>query len=254
MVGNDHLGAAAELAQAILRRLGGFDLDIDGMRAAADRQLEDRELLLDAAVEFAVILVAAAGGQDDAFGKLLEKAGDRLRAFARVVQEVQAEFQEQFARLGLAPGVLQQGWNVWHAERNADAGKRPRLRHRKKTPQNNTGVASGLSAADYRGARPEAATTWRRRGVGAASIRRGWRRWRWWRCGNSRAPAVPALRPASATPEAWMPVSSGRCFRSSCRSGRVYPREPWRRNRLRRARSSVHAMIFSSSVRARFPG
>ena len=73
-------------------------------------------------------------------GKLLEKPGDRLRAFAGVIEEIQAEFQEHFAGLGLAPGVFQHGWNVRQAEGNADAGKRPRLRHREKTPQNNTGV------------------------------------------------------------------------------------------------------------------
>src|SRR5581483_681162 len=93
---------------------------------------ENGELLLDAAVEFAVVLVAAAGRQDHAVRKLLEKRGDRLRPFTGVIQKIQTEFEEAFAGLGLAPGVLEQGWDVWHAERNAEAGEWRRLGHRKK--------------------------------------------------------------------------------------------------------------------------
>ena len=121
--------------------LSGFDLDIDGMGAAVDGAVKDGELLLDAPVEFSVVLVAAAGRDQDAVGELLEEPGDRLGALAGLVEEVQAEFQELFARFRFAAGVLQERTDVWHAQRNTDAGKRPRLRHfKKKTTQNNTGA------------------------------------------------------------------------------------------------------------------
>jgi hypothetical protein len=71
MVGDDHLGAAPKLIDTIRGGFGGFDLDVDGMCAAADRNLENRELFLDAAVEFAVILMAAARCENEAFRKLL---------------------------------------------------------------------------------------------------------------------------------------------------------------------------------------
>src|ERR1043165_9034218 len=96
MVGNDHLGAAAELVDAFGRGLGRFDLDIDGVSAAADGKLEDRELLLDTAVELAVILMAPARGDDETLGKLLEEAGDRLGPFARMIEKIDAEFEEDF--------------------------------------------------------------------------------------------------------------------------------------------------------------
>ena len=45
------------------------------------------------------------------------------------VQVIQTEFQEDLAGLGFAPGVLEQGWNVWQAQRDAYAGERSGLRH-----------------------------------------------------------------------------------------------------------------------------
>ena len=74
VVRNDDLRPSAELAQPVLRNLGGFDLHVDGMGAVAHRQVEDGELFFDAAVEFAVVLMAPAGGQQDAIGELFQKA------------------------------------------------------------------------------------------------------------------------------------------------------------------------------------
>ncbi len=96
---------------------------------ASHRQVQNRQLLFDAAVEFAVVLVAAAGGQNNAVGELLQEAADRVRPLARMVQEIQAEFQENLAGLGLAPGVVEQCWNIRQAQRDADARERPGLRH-----------------------------------------------------------------------------------------------------------------------------
>ena len=52
-------------------------------------------------------------------------AGLPPRPCIGVVQVVQAEFKEDLAGLGFPPGMFQQGWNVWQAQRDADAGERP---------------------------------------------------------------------------------------------------------------------------------
>ena len=107
MIRDDNVGAAAELAQTVLRRLGGFDFDIDGVRAIAHGQIQHGKLLLDTAVKPAVVLVAPAGGQEGAIRVLCE----------------------HLAGLGFAAGVLDQGWNVRQAQRDAYPGERPGLRH-----------------------------------------------------------------------------------------------------------------------------
>jgi len=76
-----------------------------------------------------MVLVAAAGGQDHAIGKLLEERANGLSAEARVIEEVQAEFEERLASLGLMTGVVEEGWNVWKTQRDAYARERPDLRH-----------------------------------------------------------------------------------------------------------------------------
>ena len=67
-----------------------------------------RKLFFDAAVELAVVLVAAAGGQEDAVRVLFEELRNGLRALAGTAQVVQAKFKEDLAGLGFAPGVLEQ--------------------------------------------------------------------------------------------------------------------------------------------------
>ena len=86
VIRDDDLGAAAELVQAVLGDLGGLDLDIDGVRAVAHREIQNGKLLLDAAVESAVVLVPAAGGQQNAVGELLQELRDSLRAFAGILR------------------------------------------------------------------------------------------------------------------------------------------------------------------------
>ena len=100
-----------------------------GMSAVAHRQIEDGELLFNTAVEFSVVLVAPAGGEHRAIGKLLQKPGDDLSALGRIGKEIQAELQESLARLGFATRVIQQGRDVRQAQRDANARERPGLRH-----------------------------------------------------------------------------------------------------------------------------
>ena len=54
----------AQRLQAVGGIFGAFDLDVHGLRAGIDGGFQDADLLFDAAVEFAVVLVAPAGGQD----------------------------------------------------------------------------------------------------------------------------------------------------------------------------------------------
>ena len=66
------------------------------------------KLFLDTAVELAVILVPAAGGQQRCSPGNCSRNAAIASAPLRDGQEIQAEFKEQFARFGFAPGVLKQ--------------------------------------------------------------------------------------------------------------------------------------------------
>jgi hypothetical protein len=70
------------------------------------RQVQDRQLVLDAAVELAMILMAAAGGHDHGVRKFIQEAADRAGPLARPFQVVQAEFQERFTSRDLPPGMV----------------------------------------------------------------------------------------------------------------------------------------------------
>src|SRR3974390_3268650 len=97
-----------ELSQAGGRHLGGFDLDVDGRGSVAHRLGEDGELLLDAAVESAVVLVAAAGGQHQAVRVEFQELADGASSSSRIIQEVQAKLQERFAAAGFPAGMFKQ--------------------------------------------------------------------------------------------------------------------------------------------------
>jgi hypothetical protein len=109
------MGAAAEVLQTLGGGFGGFDFDVDGLRAVLNGQIEHGKLFFDAAVETAAVLVPAAGGEDDALRKTLEEAADGARAARRVIQKIEAEFEENFAGLGLPLRVFQQAANVGQA-------------------------------------------------------------------------------------------------------------------------------------------
>src|SRR5262249_43521386 len=145
--------AAAELTQAVLRHFGGLDLDVDGMRAIAYGQIEHGKLFLNAAVEFAVILVTPAGGQEDAIRVFFEELRDRLRAFAGITQIIETEFKENLACLRFAAGVLKQCWNIWQPQRDAYAGERSGLRHWIVRNSRITRVPRGSGAGSRRGSR-----------------------------------------------------------------------------------------------------
>jgi hypothetical protein len=95
------------MTQAVFRCLSGFDFDIDGLGSMADREVEYGQLLFNAAVEFPVILVTPAGGDYGQVGELFEEGTDGFGAFARMVQEIQAEFEECLTALSFAPGVVE---------------------------------------------------------------------------------------------------------------------------------------------------
>jgi ABC-type transporter Mla subunit MlaD len=109
------VGASAELLQTLGSRFGGFDFDVDGLRAVLDGQIEQRKLLFDAAVESPMVLVAAARGEDDAVGKAFQEAADGGGALRRLIEKVEAEFEEGFTGFGFAMRVFQQRGNIGQA-------------------------------------------------------------------------------------------------------------------------------------------
>ena len=125
--------------------LRGFDLDVHRLCPTAHRHVQDSELFLHAAIELAVILMAAARGQNRAIGKLIEKTGNRLGALAGVGEEIQPELQERFPSLGLTLRVFQKGGNVRQAQCDADTWERSGLRHSVVT-QNNMGAHDGTKS------------------------------------------------------------------------------------------------------------
>jgi hypothetical protein len=98
------------MVETVLGHFRRFDFDIDGVGAGGYGLIQNRQLFFDASIEFSVVLVAPAGGQNDAIGKLFQEAANGRSAFARFIQEIQAEFQENFARLGFSPGVVEHCW------------------------------------------------------------------------------------------------------------------------------------------------
>jgi hypothetical protein len=87
------------------------------------------ELLFDAAVKPAVVLVAPAGYQQETIGEPLEKGGNGSGARRGVIEEVQAELQKHLSRGGLTPGVVQETWYVRQAQRDTNPREQPDLRH-----------------------------------------------------------------------------------------------------------------------------
>jgi hypothetical protein len=109
VIREDDLGAPAERAQPLRRDFGGFNLDVNRMGPVAHRQIQNRQLFLDAAVELASILVTAASSDQAAVRESIDKYANGLGALTGIVQIVEAELQEGLAGLGFPLGMLQQG-------------------------------------------------------------------------------------------------------------------------------------------------
>ena len=149
VVGNDHARPPAELVEALGRGLRRLDFDIHRLRARRRGLVQHAQLLFDAAVELAVVLMPPAGGDHDGFRKLLQKLPDGAGTVAGAVQEVQTEFEETLSRGGLPPGMVQQGRNVRKAQCDANPRERPGLRHLGfGTSQNTTGAAARIRRPD----------------------------------------------------------------------------------------------------------
>ena len=99
--------STAELLQALGGCFGGFDFDIDRLRAVLNGEVEYGELFFNAAVETAAVLMAAAGGENDAVRKTLQEAADGAGAAGRFIQKIETEFEEDFAGFGFALRVVQ---------------------------------------------------------------------------------------------------------------------------------------------------
>ena len=129
VIGNDQLRGGPESMETVGRDLRGFNLNVDGASALLNGEFEDAKLVVHSSVELAVILMTAAGGENQAIGKLPEKCADSLCAAFRIGQVVKTEFKECFTRLGFAACMVEKRRDVGKTEGNANAGKFPLLRH-----------------------------------------------------------------------------------------------------------------------------
>src|ERR1700691_498868 len=94
-----------------------------------DRQIENAQLLFDTAVEFAVILMAAACSENCAVRISMKKLRDGPRSEGRVAKVIETEFEKVLAGLGFPAGLFEQTGNIRQTERNADLGKSAPLGH-----------------------------------------------------------------------------------------------------------------------------
>ena len=122
MIGEQQHALAAQRLQARDGVLGAFDFDVHGARARVQRGVQDADLIFDAAVEFSVILMAAAGGQDAAIRMRGEKLADHRDALLGSRQVVQAEFEKGFSRVDFAARIFQKLLRVGKAHGDANPG------------------------------------------------------------------------------------------------------------------------------------
>ena len=94
-----------------------------------DRKIENTQLFLDTAVEFAVVLVTAACGENGAIRIALQKIRDGPCPQSRIAQIVETEFEEVLACLGFAAGLFQKTCDVRQTERNANLRESAPLGH-----------------------------------------------------------------------------------------------------------------------------
>ncbi len=114
------LAFSAQRLQARDGILGAFDFDVHGASAGVECGVQNPDLVFHAAVEFSVILMAPAGGQNAAFRMRGEKLADDGDALLGRGQVIQAELEEGFAGVGFAARVFQQLLRVGKAHGDAD--------------------------------------------------------------------------------------------------------------------------------------
>ena len=122
VVGKHQLAFAAQRFQARAGIFGAFDFDVHGTGASVQRGVQDADLILHTAVEFSVILVAAAGGQDTAIRVPGEKLADDGDAVFGGGQIVQTKFEKRFSCVDFTARVFQQLLRVGKAHGNANPG------------------------------------------------------------------------------------------------------------------------------------
>ncbi len=130
VIGDDELRIAKQL-QFRLGALGAFDFQIDSLGAGGDGGGENPQLLLNAAVEAAAVLMAPASGQDGRVGVQTEKLADDRNALLGRGQVIETEFEEPLALSGLAPRLFEEPLRLGEAEGNADARENRASRHAK---------------------------------------------------------------------------------------------------------------------------
>ncbi len=130
VVGDQQVRVRPQRFHAFSRHFRAFDFDVHRLGARRDRQFENLDLFLDAAVEAAHILVAAAGGQDGAVGVPRQKSADGRDPLLGLGQVIQTKFEEPLARVVLADGVRQERLGFGKSEGDTNPGERSPRWHR----------------------------------------------------------------------------------------------------------------------------
>jgi hypothetical protein len=126
---NNQVCALAQFRASFRHYLSRFNFHVDRPRTVLNRQIENLELILHAAVVFTVILMPPARGQNRTCGIIGEELSDGLRAQSGVGEIIEPELKEIFAGFSLPTGLFEKPGNVRQSKRDTDPGERAPLRH-----------------------------------------------------------------------------------------------------------------------------
>src|SRR5689334_12003311 len=109
---NHELGTASKAGAPLGRDLGTLNFNIDRACAVFNRDIENFQLILDAAVKSAMVLMPPAGGEDRAIRVTTQKLADHPSAGSRVGQIVETKLEEILSRFSFAGCLFEKTGNI----------------------------------------------------------------------------------------------------------------------------------------------
>src|SRR5262249_8364266 len=119
VVGDDELGILAQSLRAARRQLGCLNFHVDGICARPHTGLPNPNLIFDAAVELALVLMAAASRQNGAAWMALDNRANHLNSLLWPAQIVQPKFEKRLAGSRFTVGGFEESGWIGNTERNA---------------------------------------------------------------------------------------------------------------------------------------
>ena len=121
MIREDQARVTAQGIETLGCVFRGLDLDVDGARTRVHGRMQDAKLIFDTAVEFSVVLMAAASCEDGAVGTGGEEFLYDCRTLLGRGEIVEPEFEQGFSTVGFAARGLQELLRIGETHGDADA-------------------------------------------------------------------------------------------------------------------------------------